>query len=190
MKGSSKIYRPVSLIALAGCGIWMCTFVKPVFADDHVTTIIATKPAETAIDSSFEQCMLQHFEKRFFKRIDATDEQKGKLSTILSSRVEATRPLREKLRHELLAMTDLMAKDDATSEQIKRQQEVIKGIRDQLADERLKSTLQAREVLTPAQRQLIADKVRGFLSGDIKPHRLMGSSFPAKVLIGQLVSDN
>lgn len=183
--------QPATLAA-ATFLVFICTApAQPAQAagNDDSDRTIASRAEGPLIDVSFEQAMLKHFEKRFFGRISATDDQRAKLSSILENRMETSRPLREQMRHEVLAMTDIMAKDDATDAQITKQQQVIKSLRNQLADGRLQTMLQVREVLTPEQRHLISDKVHWLLSSAPSSHRLTGGMFPARAMIGQLMLD-
>jgi Spy/CpxP family protein refolding chaperone len=191
MKGKTDIFRPISILTVAVLVMGIGRSAGPAFAADRddAMVVAGAKSEDPLIDQSFEESMLKHFEKRFFNRIDATDTQRGKLSSILENRLTATRPMREKLRQEVLVLTDLMDKDDATDAQISQQVAVVKGIRDQLADGRLTTALKVRAELTPAQRHQVSDRIRGFVSGDFKPHRMIGSLMPGRRVVGQLIPD-
>ena len=186
----SKIMRAIPILAIAILAASSGKLVAPALAFDHNDenpVALSAKTSDPLIDKDFEDALLKHFQKRFFTRIDATDAQRGKLSSILQNRMTATRPLREKLREEAVTLTDMMAKDDTTDDQIAQQAAVIRGLRDQLGDERLKTVLQVRSVLTSAQRQQISDKLRGLLTGEFKPQRLIGGVLPGRLVIGQLL---
>jgi Spy/CpxP family protein refolding chaperone len=177
-----------SIVSLTAISIAAGSVFGPARAQVSDNQTIVASNDEPLVDKPFEECLLQHFEKKFFNRIEATGEQREKLSAILSERIGATRPLREKLRHEFLAMTDLMANDTATAKDISSQEKVVMALRDELADERLSTALKVREVLTPAQRQKISNRVHEFLNGDFKPGRLMGLGMPVNLVQGRLLS--
>lgn len=63
-------------------------------------------------DPEFEQALLKHFEKRFFKRIDATAEQQDKISKLLEAKLAANREKRLASRQ---ALADQMSGGDKDS---------------------------------------------------------------------------
>ncbi len=120
------------------------------------------------IDKPFEQCLIKHFQTRFFNRIDASPKQRQKLGAIFARRSEETRPVREQLRQGYLELSEMLAKEDATDEQLTAKAHEVRGLRDKVMDERINSVLEARAVLTPAQRRQISDKISGLISGQWK----------------------
>lgn len=132
----------------------------------YAETVTTTTPL---IDSDFENSLVKHFEKRFFNRIDATSEQRHQLSEAISSRINATRPMREELRRQILDLTQLMADKDATDEQIIAKAHEVQEFSSKMVDERLKTALAVRSLLTQDQRQQISDQLSGLISGQWKP---------------------
>lgn len=191
MKGKVHITGPISVLAISVLILGFGRSAAPAFAidQDDVMVVAGGNSSDPLVDKGFEEAMLKHFEKRFFNRIDATEDQRGKLTSILQDRIAATRPLREKLRQEVLNLTDLMDKSDATEAQISQQAGVVKGIRDQLADQRLTTALKVRSVLTAEQRHQVSGRIREFVSGDFRPHRTLGSLMPGHRIVGLLTSD-
>jgi len=122
--------------------------------------------SESFIDGDFEEAALKHFERRFFKKIDATSDQQEQLSAIFLKQMQTTRPQREEIRHKLLEVTNLMADDSASEEQIREKVSQVKAMREKLNDSRLDTVMKARKVLTPEQRKIIADRIDGLLSGN------------------------
>ncbi|HEY9870537.1 MAG TPA: periplasmic heavy metal sensor [Candidatus Obscuribacterales bacterium] len=151
-------------------------------AASTTSTLAAMQPAEAGnattatklIDRPFEECLIKHFQARFFNRIDATAEQRQKLSDIFARRAEETRPFREQLRQGMLELSDMMARDDVSDEQLTAKAHEVRQLRERVADERLKSVLAVRAVLTPAQRQQISGTISGLISGQWK--RRLGSA--------------
>jgi Spy/CpxP family protein refolding chaperone len=127
-------------------------------------------PGAGLIDKPFEESLIKHFSNRFFNRIDASDEQRQKLSSIITQRASETRPLREEVRAELVKLNGMMADNKSTDQQIAAEAQVLKGLRDKLMDERVQSALQIRAALTPEQRAQVSDRINGFLTGQWK-HR-------------------
>jgi Spy/CpxP family protein refolding chaperone len=125
-------------------------------------------PAMPLIDKGFEESLLKHFSKRFYNRIDASDEQRQRLSEILNKRANETRALREQVRAELVKINAMMGEDKTTDEQIVAETQVLKSLRDRLMDERVQSALQVRAALTSGQRAQISQRLNGVLTGDWK----------------------
>ena len=143
--------------------------------------IVPTGPASAGngstaqlIDKQFEECLIKHFQTRFFNRIDASPDQRQKLSAIIARRCQETRPLRERLAQGCLELNEMLAGEDASEEQLTAKAHEVRDLRNQVMDERLKSMLEARAVLTPGQRKQIAQRVSGLITGDWK-HRFAGT---------------
>ena len=117
------------------------------------------------IDKDLESCMHKVISKRFYRRIDATEEQKEKLDAIWTSTADSTRPQREELRRNVLALSDLMASDSSTDDQITAKVSEIRQLHQKVQDERLASVLKARKILTAQQRQKIHDRLNDFITG-------------------------
>src|SRR5262249_28291336 len=128
------------------------------------------RSAAKLIDKPFEECLIKHFQTRFFNRIDASPEQRQKLSAIIARRADETRPLRSQLRQGLLELNEMMARSDVSDEQLTAKAHEVRDLRNQVMDQRLQSVLEARAVLTAEQRQLIAEKISGLVTGEWK-HR-------------------
>lgn len=156
--------------------------VFPALAAATTSALAAMQPAEAGnaataaklIDRPFEECLIKHFQARFFNRIDATGEQREKLSEIFARRAEETRPLRVQLRQGILELSDMMARDDVSDEQLTAKAREVRQLRERVADEQLKSVLAVRAVLTQAQRQQISSTISGLISGQWK-RRLSGA---------------
>jgi Spy/CpxP family protein refolding chaperone len=132
----------------------------------YVPAAEAVRAGENLIDGDFEEAMLKHFEKRFFKRIDATEDQQSALSTIFLNQMQSSRSQREAIRHKLIDLSDYCASDSATDEQIKNKVGELRTMREKLADSRIDVALKVRKILTPDQRKHISDHISNFLSGN------------------------
>jgi Spy/CpxP family protein refolding chaperone len=97
--------------------------------------------------------------KHLYVEIDATDAQKEKLGPIVKDAVKELRPLREKMRTARKQAIELLTKDSVDraaieklrAEQMQAAEQASKRITRALAD--------AAEVLTPAQRKQVAERI-------------------------------
>ncbi len=163
------IIGPKGLMAVAlafGLGVAGTQMIQPVLAGNTNTAPI--------IDADFENALRKHFQKRFFNLIDATSEQQANISKLLQERQEQTRPQREQMRQGLVELSQLMASDAATDDQIRDKVAKLKEMRSHIQDERLETVLKVRAQLTPEQRKTISDKISGIITGNIRPRRVIG----------------
>jgi Spy/CpxP family protein refolding chaperone len=135
-------------------------------------TYAGNVPTGNLIDKDFEVALRKWVTKRFYNRIDATDDQRQKLDSLFSATQEETRPMREQFRRGLLELSDMMAGETATDEEIQAKVKDVREIKQKIMDQRINTALAARKVLTPAQRQKIHDRISDIISGNIKPRRL------------------
>jgi Spy/CpxP family protein refolding chaperone len=125
----------------------------------------AAPGASTLIDKDFGVALRRFVSKRFYNRVDATDEQRAKLDSIWTTTMDATRADREAIRHGMLDLSNLMASEDATDEQITEKAHEVRALHEKVMDERLNSMLEARKVLTKEQRQRINDRIARVITG-------------------------
>jgi Spy/CpxP family protein refolding chaperone len=130
---------------------------------------------EVLIDGDFEDAMLKHFEKRFFKRIDATEAQQTQLSEIFQTQMKGSRSQREAIRHKLIDLADSFAAEGSTDEQIKAKVLEVRSMHEKLMDTRVDTALKVRQVLTPEQRKTMADRMSSLLSGNAVMKRRLGT---------------
>ena len=118
----------------------------------------AAGPIDPAAMDEHLDRMLKHL----YVEIDATDEQKQKLEPIVKQAVKDLLPLRDKARATRKQAMDLLAADTVDRGAI----EALRAEKLQLADQASKRFTQAladvAEVLTPAQRKQIAERVEAF----------------------------
>lgn len=132
----------------------------------------AAPGASSLIDKDFEVAVKRFISKRFYNRVDATDEQRAKLDSIWTGTMEGTRPDREAIRHGILDLSNMMASDAATDDQITQKAHELRVLHEKVMDERLNSLLQARKVLTKEQRKQVNDRITQVITGGLKPRRL------------------
>lgn len=163
INGANKQLPWLSALAIASIVIGLRTL-EPADAKNAAGSAL--------IDAEWENCLRTHFEKRLFNYIDASDEQEKKLDALFKQRQEETRPTREKLREGAVELTKMFAGNDATDEQIQTRVIELRTMREKLADERLETALKIRHILTPEQRDLIANRIICRLSSNQKQHFL------------------
>jgi Spy/CpxP family protein refolding chaperone len=157
--GSIKVRKSAltAVFVLTIAGLTASQFV-PAWADKTM--------ARALVDPDLEIALSNHFKKRFFNLIDATDEQQNKLSGIMTKQLEDARPLRAQIREELLDLSDLIADESSTNDVIKNKVKEIKELREQIQDKRLDSILRARAVLTADQKRIVSQRMKGILTGN------------------------
>lgn len=137
-------------------------------------SLAGTPSATPLIDKDFEVALRKFISKRFFNRINATDEQREKLSKIMADTQDETRASREEFRQGVLDLSAMMADEKATDDQIKSKVKELRSLHEKVQDRRISSMLEARKVLTPEQRQQIHGKISELITGGIKPGRRVG----------------
>ena len=133
---------------------------------------LAAPGATTLIDKDFEVALRKFVSKRFYNRIDATDEQRKQIDAIWTNTMETTRPEREELRQGMLGLSNLMASDEATDEQITQKAHELRALHEKVQDQRLDSLLKARKLLTKEQRSQINERITQLITGGLKPRRV------------------
>lgn len=141
--------------------------------------------ASPLIDKDFEIALRKFLAKKFFRRIDATEEQQEKLSKIMAETQEETRPSREELRQGLRALSELVSDSKTSDEQIKAKVKELRGLHEKVQDRRLTAFLEARKVLTDEQRQKIQKRVKELMSGAGPGARRLGMYMQNRAEIGE-----
>jgi Spy/CpxP family protein refolding chaperone len=121
--------------------------------------------AAKLIDADFEEAMLTHFEKRFFRTIEASDDEKASLSAIFLKQMQSSRADREAVRHKMLELSELVGSAEAGDEQIKSKVAEVKAAREKVMVARLDCALAVRRILTPEQRKIVGDRIATVISG-------------------------
>ncbi|MBX9692490.1 MAG: Spy/CpxP family protein refolding chaperone [Cyanobacteria bacterium] len=154
-----KAGKPAALAvgAFAVLGV-VAAQVEPAYAVKALTGCL--------IDKDLEEALKNHFEKRFFNLIEATDDQQSKISGLVDAQLEAARPVRQQIKEQLMDITALIADENSTDEQITQKVEGIRALRQQIQDKRLDTALKIRKVLTKEQRQVVSNRIKGVLTGN------------------------
>ena len=109
-------------------------------------------------------CLRVHMQNRFFKRINATDDQREKLSALFKNTMEQNRETRMQVKSQFEALIDLFTDSKASDDQIRKQFEELKSTREKLVEKRLDLALKTRTILTPDQLKLVGDRFKSRMS--------------------------
>ncbi|HEY9784070.1 MAG TPA: periplasmic heavy metal sensor [Candidatus Obscuribacterales bacterium] len=163
----NKLNKSITALSLAlgiGMGVAGVGFIAPVWADNA--------ELGSFIDPEFENAVRKHVEKRFFNLIDATDAQRNTLDELFKQRMESTRPVREEIRKGFVEVSQMMADESVSDDQIIKKVHEIRALREKLMDGRLETALKVRATLTKEQKQTVSNRIIGFLTGNSKRHLL------------------
>lgn len=144
----------------------------PTVAGSIQPTIAGTPTAAPLIDKEFETALRKFVSKRFFNRIDATSEQREKISKIMADTQEQTRPDREQFRQGLLELSSMMNNEKTSDEDIKKRVSDLRSLKQQIGDQRLAAALQVRHILSAEQRQKIHNRISELITGGMSPRKL------------------
>ena len=97
--------------------------------------------------------------KHLYVEIDATEEQKSRLAPIVKEAVKDLLPLREKAREARKQAIDLLTGDGVDRDAIERLRASHFALADQASKRLARALGDAAEVLTPAQRKQLAERV-------------------------------
>lgn len=164
----SKATKPAVLIVglLTVVGLSATQFI-PAWAGKTMT--------EALIDPELETALVNRFKKRFFNLIDANDEQKSKLSSLIARQLDDARPLRAQIRENVMDLSDLFADENTSDETIKKKVSEIQALREQIQDKRLNTILEARAVLSKDQKKIVSNRIKGILTGNPRLGFLKGT---------------
>lgn len=139
-----------------------------------IPSTLAGTPTSSAplIDKEFEVSLRKFVSKRFFNRIEASSEQREKLNKILSDTQEQTRPDREQFRRGILDLSEMMANDKVSDEEIKKSFSDLRALKQKIADQRLAAALQVRHVLNAEQKQKIHNRISELITGGFSPRKI------------------
>jgi Spy/CpxP family protein refolding chaperone len=137
-------------------------------------SVDAKESAAALIDADWENCLRSHIEKRFFNLISASEDQRKALDALFEKRMDETRPDREKLRGGAVEFVKLFENSQASDKDIESKAQELRTMREKIADERLKTALKVREILTPEQRQIVGERIVEKITANRKSQFLRG----------------
>ncbi|MBX9938212.1 MAG: Spy/CpxP family protein refolding chaperone [Candidatus Obscuribacterales bacterium] len=120
-------------------------------------------------DPEFRQALIKHLQKRFFKKIGATDEQKEKIGALINSKIEANQSKRAELRKELESFADLVSNPGTDEQTIRDKAMVLRKLHQNLMDDRLETMLAVRAMLNDEQKAKLGTRLKALLNGELPP---------------------
>jgi Spy/CpxP family protein refolding chaperone len=114
-------------------------------------------------DPEFRQALIKHMQKRFFKRIGATEEQKEKIGALIDKKIEANQGKREELRKGLESFATLISSPGTNEQTIRDKALALRKLRENLMDDRLETMLSIRAMLDDEQKAKLGKRIKAIL---------------------------
>lgn len=111
------------------------------------------------IDPAMLDQRLDRMLKHLYVEIDASDEQKGRLAPIVKGAVEDLLPLRERLRAARGQAIGLLGSERVDRDSIERLRADQMALADQASKRFARALADVAEMLTPAQRKELAERI-------------------------------
>ena len=139
-----------------------------VFVSGAISAPLLAKPASQASfqemdDERWVKCLKARIESKVFKAIDASEEQKTSLAKIVDETIETNKPLRSQLKEKATALTEGMADDNMTDEQLRSIWNEVRSLRAKISENREESLLKARAILNTKQRKILASRIEALI---------------------------
>jgi Spy/CpxP family protein refolding chaperone len=130
----------------------------------QVAPMLAKQPPATGAiameDDDWSNCLRKHFEKRFFKRIDATKEQQEKMSALIDNAAQENQGMRAEIKDKALSLVNSFGGGSASDDELRQQVAELRTLHEKLMDKRLETALKVRAVMTPEQRKIVMEKIK------------------------------
>jgi len=137
--------RAALLLAVAGIGS-STLFSQAIAQETEPQTNVTLQE-----DQELTRALLKHFEKRFFNRIEATSEQREKISKILESKLKLSRQNRLTLRRGMKDLTKMACDPKAKASNIEAKAHELQRLRSEMSEARLQTMLEVRALLSEDQ---------------------------------------
>ena len=134
------------------CGVALAA--KPSSSTTSMVTSVAADG-----DGNWQKHIVERIERRIFRIIHASEDQKSKLTSILDNTFEQNTELRNELKSKVLELSKAYADDSVSNEQIKDRLTAIEEVRAKLRTKRVDALLSARGILSVKQRQILSERI-------------------------------
>ena len=131
--------------------------------DEEIAGAEGAEGAPGQGDPEFRQALIKHMQKRFFKRIGATEEQKEKIGALIDKKVEANQGKREELRKGLESFATLISSPGTNEQAIRDKALALRKLRESLMDDRLETMLSIRALLDDEQKAKLGKRIKAIL---------------------------
>ena len=106
-----------------------------------------------------------HCREAGYERLNLTDDQKGKIDTLLDANYKSNRPLREKIFDQSVQLRRLWLQAAPDKDKIAAAQKELRELRNEMEDKITTLRLEIRNLLTPEQKEKLAGMDWGRGSG-------------------------
>lgn len=120
------------------------------------TTFLISQVQQSGGDSELEEAVVKHALKRFFNRIDASENQKKEISELVNSKRKANQVKREALKtgmKDFVSSATRLDNSDSSSTTLRAKAKELRVLHEELMDDRLESFLKVRALLTGEQKE-------------------------------------
>ncbi len=121
--------------------------------------------ASASDDDDWAGCVRKHFEKQFFKRIDATKEQEEKISALIDNAVQENAGTRADIKEKVRSLVDSFGDSGSSDDKLRQQAAELRTLHEKLMDRRLDTALKVRALMTPEQRQTVVARFKQRFDG-------------------------
>lgn len=162
MKLNAKSIAKNGLIAVScfSLGFVGALQINPVFAQNPVNF------AGVGADPELKTALRNHFIKKFYALIDASESQKKELNALFDGQCEYAKPLRAKMRAQGIEIADMIADESVSNEALSQKIDSVKAIHEKIATRRRATMMKLRSALTKEQKEIIAHKMKARLTGN------------------------
>lgn len=161
MKVSFKSICKNTILAIAcmSIGFVGATQLNPAFAEDALMKGASASP-------ELRVAIKNHILNKFFKLIEASDEQKSSINTLVTKQMDYATPIRQKMKAHGIKIADMVADESVSDEQLLSEIEKVNSLKDQIAERRRKNILKIRSLLTKDQKEIVSLKIKSRLTGN------------------------
>ncbi len=154
-------WRNLSLLTAVGViiplGVYGAQLSLPNHNSNERLSSIAQQPADAPLETDTKP--LQDPMNKLFRQLDLTSEQSSTIATITEKSRSENATIHQELEQNRQQFSTLLG-TDASSEELQIQHENIQNLHRQLSDNRFKTMLEIREILTPEQRTQLAELMK------------------------------
>ena len=160
MKFKGVLKNSILAFACFSCGYIGATYLNPAFAqtDDILPS--------GGMEPELRQALKNHFQNKFFRLIDASQDQKEKISTLVDEQLDYATPIRQKMRANGFKLADMIADQSVSDEALSEEIDKVHALKDQIAAKRRKTLMKIRSLLSKEQKEIVAARIKARLSGN------------------------
>ena len=116
-------------------------------------------------DPEFQEALVKHILKRFFNRIDATDNQRQEITELVNNKRKSNQARRDALKagvKDFLSSATTLDNSEKSDSTLRTKAKELRVQHQELMDDRLESFLKVRALLTSEQKEKLHDSCKLF----------------------------